>query len=209
MNKINFDISFKAESSGCVGGFFYFCKNKYELIMNFKVTGTKKIFEGVVFDITCHEIEYNSGNKGIREVIVHNGGSVVVAQKDDKKIILVKQFRYPFKKFMYELPAGKLEKNEDPLLCAKRELIEETGFRAEKISKLGAICTTPGFCTEILHIYYAENLTKGEHAREEGEYGMETYEFTLEEIQKMISAGEITDAKTICGINYLQNLKPR
>ncbi|MFA8343829.1 MAG: NUDIX hydrolase [Rhodothermaceae bacterium] len=174
--------------------------------MNFKVTNTKKIFEGVVFDITCDDIEYDSGNKGIREVVIHNGGSVVVAQKDDGKIILVKQFRYPFKEFMYELPAGKLEKNEDPLLCAERELTEETGFRAGKISKLGAICTTPGFCTEVLHIYLAEELVPGAHDREEGEYGMETYEFTLAEIQKMISSGEITDAKTICGINYLQNL---
>lgn len=175
--------------------------------MNFKVTGTKKIFEGVVFDITCDDIEYESGNKGIREVVLHNGGSVVVAQKDDGKILLVKQFRYPFKKFLFELPAGKLEKNEDPLKCADRELIEETGYRAGKIKKLGAICTTPGFCTEVLHIYYASELTEGEHAREEGEYGMEIFEFTLEEIQKMITDGEIIDAKTICGINYLQNLK--
>lgn len=175
--------------------------------MNFKVTGTKKIFEGVVFDITCDDIEYESGNKGIREVVLHNGGSVVVAQKEDEKVILVKQFRYPFKEFMYELPAGKLEKNEDPFVCAERELTEETGYRAGKISKLGSICTTPGFCTEVLHIYYATELVAGEHEREEGEYGMEIFEFTLEEIQKMISNGEITDAKTICGINYLQNLK--
>lgn len=174
--------------------------------MNFKVTGTKIIFEGKVFDITCDDIEYDSGNKGIREVVLHNGGSVVVAQKNDGKIILVKQFRYPFKKYLFELPAGKLEKNEDPLKCAERELIEETGYRAGKIQKLGAICTTPGFCTEILHLYYASELTAGEHAREEGEYGMETFEFTLAEIQKMISDGEIIDAKTICGINYLQNL---
>ena len=175
--------------------------------MNFKITGTKKIFEGRVFSITCDDIEYQNGNKGVREVVNHNGGAVIAARKEDGKIILVKQFRYPFKDFIFELPAGKLEVNEDPLKCAERELIEETGYRAKSISKLGAIYSTPGFCSEVLHIYYAEGLTAGEHAREEGEEDMEVFEFTLEEIQEMIMKGEIVDAKTICGINYIQNLK--
>ena len=171
-------------------------------LMNFKVLKSNILFHGKVFDLQVDEIEYDSGNKGIREVAVHNGGAVVVPVKDDGKIILVKQFRYPFQDFLLELPAGKLEKNEDPKKCATRELTEETGYSSDTIIKLGKIYTTPGFCTEVLHIYLAENLKSGNHNREEGEYGMEVYEFTLEEINEKIRSGEIVDAKTISGIHF-------
>jgi len=172
--------------------------------MNFKVTESKKIFNGHVFDIKVDQIEYDSGNKGVREVILHNGGAVVVPVKDDGKIILVKQYRYPFDEFIYELPAGKLEINEDPQTCATRELTEETGFSSDNVVKLGKIYTTPGFCNEILHIYLATNLKPGKHNREEGEHGMEVYEFTLDEINSMIANGEIVDSKSISGIHYYQ-----
>ena len=171
--------------------------------MNFKVAKSENLFHGKVFDLKVDQIIYDSGNTGIREVAVHNGGAVVVPVKDNGKVILVKQYRYPFNKVLLELPAGKLDKDEDPLASAKRELKEETGFTTDSISKLGAIYTTPGFCTEILHIYLAKNLKPGEHAREEGELGMEVHEFTLDEIHKMILNGDIVDAKTICGIQYL------
>ncbi len=117
-----------------------------------------------------------------------------------EKLYLVKQFRYPFKKFMTEVPAGKLDKNEDPYHCAKRELEEETGYTAADIVKLGEIRTTPGFCTEVLHIYLARDLKEGKHNREEGEEGMEMIEVPFNEVEEMIMNGEITDSKTICGI---------
>jgi ADP-ribose pyrophosphatase len=173
--------------------------------MNFKIKESKTIFNGYVFNIKVDQIEYNSGNKGIREVVVHNGGAVVVPVKDDGKIILVKQYRYPFDEWMYELPAGKLEIDEDPLVCAARELTEETGYTTSDISPLGKIYTSPGFCTEILYIYLAQNLKPGNHNREEGEHGMEVYELTLNEVNKMISSGKIVDAKTISGIHFWQN----
>lgn len=175
--------------------------------MNFKVTKSESIFKGRVFELKVDEIEYNSGNKGVRETAVHPGGAVVVPLKNDGKIILVKQYRYPHDKYLFELPAGKLEKGEDPFTCAARELTEETGYTAAEITKLGAIFTTPGFCSEVLHIYLAKGLTPGNHNREEGEFGMEMYEFTLTEINKMISSGEIVDAKTICGVHYLSLLE--
>ncbi|MFZ1291470.1 MAG: NUDIX hydrolase [Melioribacteraceae bacterium] len=173
--------------------------------MNFTLKKSETIFNGIVFDIKVDQIEYNSGNTGIREVIVHNGGAVVVPVTKDDKVILVKQYRYPFNEWMYELPAGKLEKGEDPLVCATRELTEETGYSAETISPLGKIYTSPGFCNEILFIYLAKNLKAGNHNREEGEHGMEVYEFTLDEIYNMISSGKIVDAKTISGIHFYQN----
>lgn len=169
--------------------------------MNFKVTSSKIVFEGRVFNVRYDEIEYTSGNKGIREVALHNGGAVIVAVKQNR-ILMVKQYRYPFDEYLFELPAGKLELNEDPIHCAGRELEEETGYICDNLIKLGTICTTPGFCSEKLHIYLAENLSEGKLAREEGEYGMELYEFSLQEILQMIDNGTIKDAKTICGINY-------
>jgi len=168
--------------------------------MNFTVTKSEILFRGRVFDLQVDEIEYFSGNKGVRETAVHRGGAVIVALTKDYKIVFVNQFRYPFQKYLLELPAGKLEENEEPQTCASRELEEETGYRAGKITKLGAVASTPGFCTELLHIYLAEDLTPGSHKREEGESGMEIHEFTLKEIDEKIKSGEIYDAKTISGI---------
>ena len=174
--------------------------------MNFKILETETLFRGKVFDLQVDQIEYDSGNKGVRETAVHPGGAVAVAVKDNGKIIFVKQFRYPLQKNLIELPAGKLNKGEDPLVCAVRELEEETGYKAGKVEKLGAICTTPGFCTEILHIFLMKDLIPGNHNREEGEFGMEIMELSLEEIEEKIRSGEIFDAKTICGIHYANQL---
>jgi ADP-ribose pyrophosphatase len=107
---------------------------------------------------------------------------------------------------MIEFPAGKLELNEDPENCALRELQEETGYNAGKIQKLGSIATTPGFCTELLHIFLATELTAGKHNREEGEYGMEVKEFSFNEIEEKIKRGEIFDSKSICGF-YMASTK--
>lgn len=172
--------------------------------MNYRVVKSEILFKGKVFDLKVDEIEYNgSGNKGIREVAVHHGGAVVVPVKDDGKIVFVKQFRYPLQKTLIELPAGKLDEGEDPYVCASRELTEETGYTAGEVIKLGKIYTTPGFCTEVLHIYLAKDLTLGEVNREEGEYGMEVLELTQEEIGKKIANGEIVDGKTLSGLLYL------
>ncbi len=173
--------------------------------MNFKVKKSEKLFHGKVFDLQVDQIEYDSGNLSVRETALHPGGAVAVPVKSDGKIIFVKQFRYPLQKYLIELPAGKLNKNEDPFICAVRELEEETGYKAGKVEKLGAICTTPGFCTEILHIYIALDLIPGNHNREEGEYGMEIHEYTLAEVEEKIKSGEIIDAKTICGIHLAKN----
>jgi ADP-ribose diphosphatase len=167
--------------------------------MNYEVLESNNVFKGKVFNLQVDKIRYSSGNYGIREVAVHPGGSVVVPVKDDGRIIMISQYRYPFKKFLIEFPAGKLEPNEDPKECAVRELQEETGFTAGKIEKLGSIATTPGFCTELLHIFIATELTPGKYNREEGEYGMKILEFDLKKIEEHIVNGEIIDSKTICG----------
>jgi ADP-ribose pyrophosphatase len=173
--------------------------------MNFKLKKSETLFSGKVFDLKVDQIEYDSGNIGVREIAVHPGGAAVVAVKADGKIILVRQFRHPINQSILELPAGKLDKGEDPLVCALRELEEETGYKTENIEKLGIITTSPGFCTEILHLYFAKDLIAGNHNREEGELGMEILEFSIDEIDSKIEIGEIIDAKTICGIYLAKN----
>jgi len=136
---------------------------------------------------------------------------VVVPVTDDGKIVMVTQHRFPVNKILLELPAGKLSKDEDPLLCAIRELEEETGFKSDNVKEIGSIYTTPGYSSEKLWIFLAKDLKPGNHNREEGEFGMEVLEFTLKEVEEKIYNGEIVDGKTICGIflakKYLFNLE--
>ena len=102
--------------------------------MNFKLKQSRILYKGKVFDLKVDDIEYNSGNKSIKEVAVHPGGVVIIPVTAENKLIVVSQFRYPLQKSLLEFPAGKLEKDEDPLDCAVRELKEETGYAHLKIS---------------------------------------------------------------------------
>jgi ADP-ribose pyrophosphatase len=168
--------------------------------MNYKIFKSEVIYSGKVFNTKVDQIEYNSGNKAIREVVEHPGGAVVVAVTNDEKIVMVTQHRFPVNQVLLELPAGKLSKGEDPMICAVRELEEETGYKSDNVKPLGNIYTTPGYSTEKLWIYLAKNLRPGIHNREEGEIGMEVFELSLKEIEDKIYNGEIVDGKTICGI---------
>jgi ADP-ribose pyrophosphatase len=167
-----------------------------------KTIKIERLFHGRIIDLIIEEIEESSGNIRKREVISHPGGGVVVPLLDNGDVILVRQYRYPLKKFVLELPAGKLEPNEDPLEGAKRELLEETGYTAEKYEKLTAMFTTPGFCNEVLHIYLATGLKKSEYGQQldEGEQTLSVEYLPLITTIEMIERSEIVDSKTIIGI---------
>ena len=128
--------------------------------MKLKVLNRTTPFRGRVFNVVVDDVEYPSGNKSVREVAEHSGGAVILAHFPDDTILLVNQHRYPFDAFIWELPAGKLNPGEDPLHCAQRELEEETGYLGADWKKLTAIYTTPGFCSEVLHIYLATGLSE-------------------------------------------------
>ncbi|MDI6765387.1 MAG: NUDIX hydrolase [Bacteroidota bacterium] len=170
--------------------------------MKLKLLNRKVVYRGRVFNTIVDDVEYVSGNRSIREVAEHSGGAVVLAVFPNEDIILINQHRYPLDKFIWELPAGKLDKNEDPLQCAKRELDEETGYQAKRWSKLTSIYTTPGFCSEILHTFIASDLSQSPGGRklEEGEETMTMKIVPLAEAVKMIERQDILDSKTICGI---------
>jgi ADP-ribose pyrophosphatase len=170
--------------------------------MDFKVVKNERLYNGKVFNLVVDQIEYSSGSRAIREVAEHPGGAVALAMFPDERIILVKQFRYPMGKFLYELPAGKLGAGEDPAVCAERELTEETGYTARNWKKLMAIYTSPGFCTEQLHIFLATQLFRSEKGQklEEGEQSLTVEIVPLSTAIQMIERQEIVDAKTICGV---------
>ena len=170
--------------------------------MDLKVVKRDKLYAGKVFNLIVDEIEYPTGNRAIREVAEHPGGAVALAMFPDERIILVKQFRYPMGKLLYELPAGKLDPYEDPRLCAARELAEETGYKADHWKELTAIYTSPGFCTEQLHIFFATGLTRMSDGQklEEGEQSLTVEVLPLARAIEMIEREEIVDGKTICGI---------
>lgn len=170
--------------------------------MKLKLLKREIVYSGKVFNTIVDDVEYESGNRSIREVAEHPGGAVIFAIFPDNKVLLIKQHRYPINKFIYELPAGKSDTGEIPLDCAKRELEEETGYKANKWQKLTAIYTTPGFCNEQLHIYMAEDLYPAENGRnlEEGELTLTVEILPLQKAVEMIENQEIVDGKTICGI---------
>jgi len=164
-----------------------------------KTLNSKTVYEGKVITVVKDDIVTSNGHKSFREVVLHSGGVVIAAMKDENTVLFVKQYRYPLKSVISELPAGKLEKGENPDLAAKRELEEETGYRAKIWKSLGYINTTPGICTEKLYLYLAQDLYfVGEHP-DDGEV-LKLYEYKLPEIYRMIAGGEINDAKTICAL---------
>lgn len=169
--------------------------------MNFteKTLTSEYVFKGKVIDVRRDDIEISNGHKSIREVVEHSGGVTMLAVKDNGNVLLVRQFRYPIKSVSLELPAGKLEPNENPDLAAKRELEEETGYVSDNWIKLGYIYTSVGFCDEKLHLYLARDLKFKKENPDEDEI-IECEEYSLEEVMDMINNGIINDAKTICTI---------
>lgn len=156
-------------------------------------------YSGVIVDVVLDRAELCNGSIVRREVVRHPGGVTVLPVDEDGYCYCVRQFRYPFGKIMLEAPAGKLEKGEDPLECAVRELSEETGFTADKLTYLGPCCTSPGFSTEVLHIYLATGLHAGESHPDEDEF-LRVEKHHLNDLYKLVMNGEIDDGKTIIAV---------
>ena len=170
-----------------------------------KTISTKKIFDGRIISVQVDEVELPNGKTSTRELVKHPGAVAVIAMTEEGKIVLVEQYRKPLEKELVEIPAGKLEKGEDPEICAKRELEEETGYGCDSLELVSSFYTSPGFADELIHVYVAKGLKKLENAAglDEDEF-VNLMEVTLEEALEFIKNQRIFDAKTIYAVQYLQ-----
>lgn len=152
-------------------------------------------FDGRVVKLYVDQVELDNGTRTFREVIEHPGGVCVLPIDENGDVYMVKQFRYPFGKALYEIPAGKLEYGENHRECGIRELKEETGATAESFEYLGCIYPTVAYDTEIIHMYLARGLSFGEQHLDEGEF-LDVVKFPFDKVAEMAMNGELPDAKT-------------
>ena len=157
------------------------------------------VYEGIIVNVRRDKAELVNGSIVGREVVEHPGGVTIIPVDADETVWCVRQFRYPFGREMLEVPAGKLERGEDPRDCAVRELSEETGFSADELIYLGPCCTSPGFSTEVLHIYLARGLHSGKMHLDPDEF-LNVEKYKLSELEAKVMSGEIDDAKTIIAV---------
>jgi len=165
---------------------------------------SKEIFKGRIIDLYLEDVKLPNGNTSTREIVKHPGAVAVIAITPENKILMVEQYRKPLERTIVEIPAGKLEKGEKPIITAKRELEEETGYTCADLKPLISFYTSPGFADELVHLFITENLEKMTEAAEldEDEF-VEVLEVTLEEAQEMIKNNKIYDAKTAYAVQYL------
>ncbi len=164
-----------------------------------KIISSKEVYQCNLFRVTEDEAEEPKGGFHIRRSIVRHAGSAVMMAVDDRKrILLVRQYRLPAADYLWELPAGRLDPGEKPLQAARRELIEETGYRARQWIKLASFFVSPGYVAERMTIFLARGLTEGEPQPMEDER-IEVGWFKGKEIARMIESGKIHDAKTMIG----------
>lgn len=156
-------------------------------------------FEGRIITVKLDDVELENGTAAKREIVCHNGGVCVAALTAQDEILLVRQFRYPYKEVLLELPAGKLEKGEDPFEAAKREQLEETGTTGEKYISLGNLYPTPGYCGEIIRMWACRVSENREQHLDEDEF-LEVERIPLKTAVDMVLNNEIPDSKTQVGI---------
>lgn len=165
---------------------------------------SRRIYEGRVLSLDVDQVRFPDGSTGELELIRHAGAAAVVPFLDDPnepgaRILLLRQFRYAADRFLYEIPAGRLDGSELPIECARRELLEEAGCTAETLTPLGGFFTTPGFIDEYIHVFLATGLTCGDASPERDEF-IHRESHTSQDALRMIDRGEIVDGKTIIAL---------
>ena len=165
--------------------------------MSSRLIEKQVIYDGVKVRLEVHHLEEeDTGKRHKREVVVHPGAVVVLAIDDQGRVLLIRNRRYAIDQILIELPAGTLEKKEDPMNCAGRELLEETGYLAGRLKPIGSYFTSPGILTEKMYAFAAYDLQKKQTALEEGEE-IELEPTPMDEALRMIADGRIQDGKTI------------
>ncbi|MDO5328906.1 MAG: NUDIX hydrolase [Coriobacteriia bacterium] len=164
-----------------------------------KQISTQRVYDGALLKVNKDQIELPNKNTTIREYFNHPGASCVVALTDDNKVVIERQFRYPFHSIITELPAGKLDKGEDPLVAAKRELKEETGYTAKRWTYMGDFYPSVAYTDENIRLYLAQDLTLEEQHLDDDEF-VEVELIDFQELVNMVMQGKIKDGKSIAAI---------
>jgi len=164
-----------------------------------KTVESKSIYEGKIIKVTLDTVICPNGREAKREIVRHPGGVAVVPVDKNGYVYMIEQYRIPYDEIILEIPAGKLEKGEDPDLAVIRELKEETGLSAEKIQFMGSFYPTVGFCDENLRMYLATGLTEGEDNPDEDEFVI-TRKIHIDELIGMLMENKIRDGKTIAAL---------
>jgi ADP-ribose pyrophosphatase len=162
-------------------------------------TSSSRIYDGRILNLRVDEVTMTNGKIAKREVIEHRGAAAIVPILEERKVVLVRQYRYAIATDLLEIPAGTIEREEQPHECAVRELEEETGYRCKEIEKIMEFFPAPGYSTEELHVYLAKGLVKSEmHTEEDEQITLEI--LPLEHALVKVRSGEIRDAKSICAL---------
>lgn len=167
--------------------------------------GSEEVLKGHFLHVFRDTVRLPDGKHATREYVIHPGAVMVVAQLDDGRVVLERQYRYPVQSVMLEFPAGKLDPGEASLACAQRELLEETGYTARQWARAGVLHPVISYSTEFIDIWFARGLTLGERKLDAGEF-LDVFTATPTELLDWCGNGRVTDAKTLTGVLWLQNV---
>jgi ADP-ribose pyrophosphatase len=166
---------------------------------------SEQLLKGDFLDVRRDIVRLPDGSEASREYIIHPGAVMIVAQLEDGQLVLERQFRYPVQSVMIEFPAGKLDAGETSLGCARRELLEETGYTAREWARAGVLHPVISYSTEFIDIWFARGLTLHERKLDTGEF-LDVFTASPSALLEMSRSGQLTDAKTLAGILWLQNV---
>mgnify|MGYP001247232260 FL=1 len=173
-----------------------------------KTIRTKKIFSGNIISVQVDDVLLPNGKESKREIVKHPGAVAIIPVTKNGNMIFVKQFRKPLERSLIEIPAGKIEENEDPEITAVRELEEETGFTTDTLTYVASFYTSPGFADEIIHLYYTDQLRPlTERVEGDEDEFVEIVELSLEEAEQYVRDKKIYDAKTMYALLYIKLLR--
>ena len=179
---------------------------KLEMNLEEKFVSRENIYDGVVLKVVRDTVELPNGQRATREICLHHGAVAIIPLLDDGRVLMERQYRYAHGRMFFEIPAGKLDSaEEDPYDAAVRELREETGAKAEKMTYLGRIDPTPALINEKIHLYLAEGLSFGERELDDDEF-LEVEAVPLSELVEMVMSGEIKDSKTQIAVLKLEKI---
>lgn len=167
--------------------------------MSFKTLSSRLIYSGRVFNLRVDRVQYPDGNTTSLDILEHGGAVVILPVDADNRLVMIRQYRHPTGRMLLEFPAGTLEKDEAPEICARRELREETGYAAENLERLGGIYLAPGYSTEYLHVFLATGLHE-DPLPKDGDEWLDVEVLSYTELQECLQKGELEDAKSLAGL---------